>query len=793
MEAKAPVWMEELKRRFGPHVMTGEYERHLYRYDASGCRRGVPLAVVHVRTAEEAAWLFDLARREGLRVVPRGSGTGLSGGAVPVEGSLVVTCERLREVRRLDRTWRRVVAEAGVINGQLDALVRPAGLFYPPDPASYRVSTIGGNIAENSGGPHAVKYGITGQRVLALEVVDAEGRQGWLYSGTLQDGPDLVSLIVGSEGTLALVLAAELLLEPLPEAVVTLLVSFPSIGAATDFVSDVIAKGLDPSTLEFMDRNTIVAVEEWGVARYPSGAEAVLLLELDGYAGEVEAAAEEATELAQRHGALEVLQAKDEEEREALWLGRRGAFAATTRHSRRLLTQDITVPRERLTEMLREVERIAEKYGLLVATVGHAGDGNLHPDFPYDPDNEEEARRVHAANDEVMEVCVRLGGSITGEHGIGIDKLHQLPIMYGPTELGLMWAVKEALDPGALLNPGKAIPEAARCIPQFLGRAHEEPRSGAELQEAVLLARAEGRPLRLSLCRFTEVDPDLPNLTMRVGAGCPLALAEAALADTPFTLPIRPLFAETFAEAVLTNDFGPEHWSRGTMKGYLLAAAYVTGAGELVEFGRGVVKNVAGYDLVRLLLGSQGRLAVPFRFTVRLEPRRPLTWYGRPWHWEDGLPSEAAQMEALVAWPTGEGYHLFGATRREPGGGWEPLPDLPERLAARCRALRAEGRRLDLTLAPEQLSAFLGASGRRPELLLPAAARCIFRVEREEAEALVQLASAVAGSVRAGYGPRNDRLAPRTELRQAWEERLERVFDPDGILREWFPESEGLP
>jgi glycolate oxidase len=786
-----PAWLAVLREGLGDRLRTSDVERRLYSYDATGLRRGLPAAVVHPEGQEDLVFLVQQAAAHGFALVPRGSGTGLSGGAVPYEGNVVVSFERMRRVLSLDVRQRRLSVESGVVNGRLDALLAPYGLFYPPDPASFQVSSIGGNIAENAGGPHAVKYGITGQRVLGLEVVDASGRAGRLVAGCLQDGPDLVSLVVGSEGTLAFVVSAELALAPRPREVVTMLASFGSVGEATDFVSDVVAAGLLPSTLEFLDRNTIVAVEQWGVAHYPEGAQAVLLLEFDGEEDEVAEEAEACRRIALAHRSLAFQIARDEEERQGLWLGRRGSYAARAHHGRRILTQDVVVPRQSLTLMLQEVERIAQHYNLLVVTAGHAGDGNLHPDFPYDPDDELLARRVHAANDEVIEACVRLGGSITGEHGIGIEKLHQLSMMYGPAELGLMAAVKRALDPIGILNPGKAVPLVEREEPEGVPAHHAVPKTAEELQASVLAARADARPLAVSLRGFDGVVLDLPNLTVQVGAGLPIADALTALAETKLTFPIAPLLAETFAEAVLWNDYGPEHWSVGTLRTLLLAAGYVTGRGERVEMGRAIVKNVAGYDLFRLLIGSLGRLAVPYSFTFRLQPRRPERWYRRRIRLEGELPEEAYHAGAVFLLPEAEGATLYLRAARRPGEGYADAPEAEEELALLRRQLRGQDDLLDLAFPPKALSSVLASLPRPPRVVLPLAARLLVTADPEEAKALAGQVGGDGGPGRALYGARRRRLATPAALQAAWEEALEKVFDPDGILRTWFPPTEG--
>lgn len=768
-----------LQRTFGARCRVDAVARRLYGYDAMGTAFAVPSAVVQVESAEEAAALVGIVAAHGGRLVARGSGTGLSGGSVPLEGAVVVSFERMRAAWNLDLDERTICVGPGVVNGSLGTTLAPHGLFYPPDPASYQVSSIGGNVAENAGGPHAVKYGVTGHHVQGLEVVAADGQRGWLFAGAVQPGADLVALLTGSEGTLGLVTAAKLTLGLRPQEVATLLLSFRDMEEATDYVSLAIARGLVPATLEFMDRPTIEAVEEWGVARYPQGAGGVLLLEVDGTPQEVAQGVRLARELAAQAGALCVETAQDPAAREALWHGRRGSYAAVARHGRRLFTQDVTVPRARLTEMLQEVSRIAEHHRLRVAAVGHAGDGNLHPDFPYDPDDPEESARVHAANAEVMAACVRLGGSITGEHGIGLEKLQHLQVMYGAAELGLMAAVRHALDPQGLLNPGKAVPLAAREKPQAAPREIPSPRSAEELQAAVLAARAAGRPLRASLSGLRGALVDAENLTAEVGAGEPLASLAQALGETGLAFLPSPLCAAQLGEALLHNDYGPEHLGAGTLRSHLLAVTFVTGAGELVRIGRGVVKNVAGYDLFRLLIGSRGRLALPASLTLRLLPRRPLSWWQRTGDLA-ACSAEASTAQALFALPGPHGYTVFAQALHAPSAGWQLAPQAQDALSDAKARLQDREDLLDLSLPRAALHAALQQCA-QPLLVLPAAARVLASMPEAEARTLAQELSKVY-PLRADFGPAHRPLAAPQGLAADWEERLRRTFDPDGVL-----------
>lgn len=786
--------LASLEAVFPGRVKSRPHERLLYSYDASGFS-SQPLAVLHLLSPEEAQKAVAWARENSASLVGRGSGSGLSGGSVPGPGAVVLSFEKMRQVLAVDAQTLRVLVQAGTINRDLEALLAPWGLFYPPDPASHRVSTIGGNILENAGGPHALKYGVTGHHVERLFIVDAFGELGPLApSGEVQPSLDWVSLLVGSEGTLALVTGATLRVERMPAFTRTALVSFPSMQGATRFVSRVIESGILPSTLEFLDKNTIAAVEAWGVARYPEGAEAVLILEDDGEEASVLQDEEKIRALAQEEGALTYLVARDSAERDALWEGRRGAYAAVARLGKRVLTQDVTVPREHLTEMLERAEAIGREAGFLVATVGHAGDGNLHPDFPYDPDNPEELARVHEANARVLETAVRLGGSISGEHGIGLEKLPHLPLMFTPEELGLMAEVKRALDPMGVLNPGKAILDVPRQVPEGEGSPIAAPKDGDEVREAVLFAARRKAPLRIDLQNLRGIHLDLPNMTVEVGAGESLQAVREALSRTALHFPVTPALETGVTRALFLNDYGPDHLASGTFRQVLLATTYVTGAGEKVRMGRGVMKNVAGYDLFRPLIGSRGQMGVPISFTFRLLPNEAALWGERPVSPQEAfiLPP-GPRPASFFALPELSGLQVFGAFRGGLPQGWTPAPQAESLLDEALKDAGDDRSLLDLSFSPDKMAAVLGSLKEPPLLLFPAASRIFARVSVEEARHATRVAAAPEGHpVRALYGKRRMPLHTLDPLTSAWEERLLKVFDPFGILGSWLNPEEGF-
>src|SRR5438046_1684917 len=412
------------------HVRTAPAERVTYARDGLPTHRRVPAVVVLPGSRDEVIAVVRLLATHGVPVVPRGAGTGLSGGALADASAVLLVLTRLNRILGIDPTNRIALVEPGVVNARLSVAAAPHGLYYAPDPSSQTACTVGGNVAENAGGPHCLKYGVTAQHVLALEVVLADGRTVQLGSpGGEPGGPDMVGLFVGSEGNFGIATRIAVRLLPLPQAVRTLLAAFASLRAAGEAVSAVIASGIVPAALEMMDQSCIRAVEDSVYAAgYPRDAAAVLLVELDGRSDEA-VAAETATvqELLAAHGAASIRVAADQRERERLWQGRKKAFGAMGRLSSDLVVQDAVVPRSALPEVLETIGRIAAAYQLTVSNVFHAGDGTLHPNISFDARVPGLRTRVDAASTAIMEACVAAGGTITGEHGVGLDKLRYLP------------------------------------------------------------------------------------------------------------------------------------------------------------------------------------------------------------------------------------------------------------------------------------------------------------------------------------------------------------------------------
>jgi len=444
-----------------PNVLTDPADLLLYTYDAS-LHAGRPDAVVLPASTGETAAVVALAHAEGIPLTPRGGGTNLSGGSVASRGGIVLVLSRMRRILEIDVPNQRAVVEAGVYNLTLQQALAPLGYLFAPDPASQKVSTMGGNVGENAGGPHCLKYGVTTNHVLGLKLVQPDGSVITLGGKALDyPGYDLVGLLVGSEGTLGVVTEITVRIMPTPEMIKTMLVIFEDLGDAGQTVSDIIAAGIVPATLEMMDQMIIQAIEAANPAGYPLDAEAVLIIELDGLKDDMERQMAEITAICERNRAREVRVAQTAADRDRLWAGRRGAFGAVGRIRPAYLVNDGTVPRTALPAVLRRVKAIGEAYQLPVGNVFHAGDGNLHPLVLFDPQEPGIIERVERAGAEIMAACVEAGGTITGEHGIGLEKIHGMPLIASEAAIEAMRWVKEAFDPWGLVNPDKVLPASA--------------------------------------------------------------------------------------------------------------------------------------------------------------------------------------------------------------------------------------------------------------------------------------------------------------------------------------------
>jgi glycolate oxidase subunit GlcD len=444
------------------NVLSEPEELLVYECDGLPQHKHPPRAVVFPSSTEAVSAVLKVLSREGVSFAPRGAGTGLSGGALAVNRGVVIELARMRKILKIDPENRLAIVQTGLVNAHLSRAVAPYGLYYVPDPSSQPSCTIGGNIAENAGGIHCLKYGTTTDHVLGARVVLSDGAIVDL-GGASASGYDLLGTFIGSEGTFGIATEATLRLSPVPPAIRTLLADFTDVYQASSAVSAIIAGGLLPAALEMMDNAIIRAIEESVFAAgLPIDAQAVLLVEIDGVAAGLDEEAEQAEAILRRNGARQVHRATDEHERKKLWAARKGAFGAVGRLSPDMMIQDAVVPRSRLPEVLAETYRISAKYDLKLANVFHAGDGNLHPLICFDLRNDD-AERVRQAGREIMETCVRAGGSITGEHGVGLDKSSYLPLIFSDDDMTAMLQVRAAFDPSGLCNPGKIIPTPRGC------------------------------------------------------------------------------------------------------------------------------------------------------------------------------------------------------------------------------------------------------------------------------------------------------------------------------------------
>jgi FAD/FMN-containing dehydrogenases len=651
-----------------------------YEVDA-GLDKGIPDAVVFPRTLEEVMRIARWANELAIPLVARGAGTGLSGGAVADRGGIIVEFVHMQAICDFQPQGRSAVVQPALINLRLDERACLSDLYFPPDPSSQRASTIGGNVAENSGGPHCFKYGVTTNYVSGLEIVLADGRCIHL-GGAAQDYPeyDLCGLVTGSEGTLALITAIRVRLLRKPPAVKTLLAIFHSVEEAGAAVSAVIAAGLVPSTLEMMDTRIVQVVEPFAHAQLPLDAGAVLIVEFDGYPESLDGQLAEVQRILLAHHGYDLRIAQDEEERTRIWLARKSAAGAIAREAPAQYTVDITVPRSQLATVLHEVNAICDRYALRVGHVFHAGDGNLHPLIMiYEPGDPELLARVHAAGHDMVQCCVALGGSLTGEHGVGIEKRQYMLMMHTAAELLALWDVKQAFDPGNQLNPGKVFPAPERtdeAVP-YAGYQPVEalitetprvtvagyvPRSAQEAAQQLHALSLQRQPVMITgyplvatalsaaatapSARSAAASDTLPmatrngsvrplstaglggilhyapdDLYITVGAGTLLVAVQAFLAEHGKQLPFAsPWPTTTIGGLVATNLNAPLRMRYGALRDNVLCATVALADGRVIRTGRPLVKNVAGFDLTKVFVGSHGTLGLICDLSLKIFP-----------------------------------------------------------------------------------------------------------------------------------------------------------------------------
>ena len=630
-------------------VLSGPAQVAPYESDALTVFRERPLAVVLAESQEEVIETVRVCHRENLPFVARGSGTSLSGGSLPIQEGIIIGLNRLNRVLELDPAERCAVVEPGVINLDLSALGAPHGLYYAPDPSSQSICTIGGNVAFNSGGAHCLRHGMTSNHVLGLKAVLPDGEVVELGSKSLEGvGPDLTGFFVGSEGLFGIALEITVRLIPKPESYKTILAAYRDLEAAGDAVARVVATGLLPGAMEIMDHLAIEAAEAAVHAGYPRAATALLIVELEGEAAEVEAEFQLLEPVIRASGAFEIRVARDEGERLRIWKGRKSAFSAVGRLSPDYIVQDGVVPRKQLGSALAEIEALGRKFGIRVANVFHAGDGNLHPLILFDGTEAGALEKAEELAGEILQMCIRRGGSITGEHGVGMEKREYLAHMFAPTDMEVMKRMRRSIDPLEIANRRKMFPDenghgrvSASGITRSGNGAQTTLRPGSfrEVQQAVadharIRPRGGGTKPALSrppegiasldlsgLSGIVEYEPE--EYTFTALAGTPVIEVQERLAQEGQYLPFDPVLVRagaTLAGTVAAGTGGSGRYRYGGIRDFLLGIRFVSGRAELVRGGSRVVKNAAGFDLPKLMVGSLGRLGVLVEMTFKVFP-----------------------------------------------------------------------------------------------------------------------------------------------------------------------------
>lgn len=638
-----PTLIDELAACVGrEHVLTSPGDLHLYSFD-SALDRSLPAAVVLPATPDQVARAVAILYKYKVPFVARGAATSLCGGPIPLNNGVVIGLARLKRIGKIDLKKNEVLVEPGVVNLKLQQAVTQHKLFYPPDPGSQKACTIGGNVATNAGGPHCLKYGVTSHFVVGLDVVLPDGKQ--IRFGVEDPGYDLTGFFVGSEGTLGIVTAVRVKLLPAPAFVRTMLACFTSMEKAIQSVTDIIAAGILPATLEAMDHTTVAAVEAFVHAGYPLQAEAILLIEVDGdKPGALDGESARIKEMCDKNGCFDFRFAKDEVERAKLWEGRRGSYAAMARLAPNVLVEDGAVPRTKLVEALKRIEAIAQAHKLRVAMLFHAGDGNLHPQIIFDERDAAMTKRVKQAGYEMLKACVDLGGTISGEHGIGVDKREAMRWLFSRETLMLFRRLKNAFDPDNFCNPDKLIP--------LVGKGGETAASGEPAEQNFELSplggttptteeglvtmirtfAAEKRQfgvqgtqsrykvlenVTVSMDQFNKIlDFDKGNLTITVQAG-------ALVAEVRKEVEKAGQYLWVGGDGSIGGVVATRASARPFLRDLILGMRVLLPTGDVVQFGAKTMKNVAGYDAAKLLIGSWGTLGIILDVTFRLYPYPP--------------------------------------------------------------------------------------------------------------------------------------------------------------------------
>jgi len=648
MNSIAPALVDELARLVSPGTLvTDAALLPDYGRDFWG-PRGVPGVVVRAARVEDVAATLRFAQQRGVPVVPRAAGTNIGGGYLPAPGRILLDLRPLDRVIRVDAERREAVVEPGALNGALQERLAPLGLCWSPDPASAPLSTIGGNIAENAGGPHCLKYGVTVHHVAALTCVLPGG--DLVRLDARDAGPDLRGVVIGSEGTLAIVAEATLRLRPLPAVTRTLLAVFDHAEEAAAAVSAIIAGGVIPAALELFDRQSVLGFEAYAPTGYPTDAEALLLIDCDGDPDEV-AREMAAVESRLRGVAREVRRADDEAGRAALWRGRLQSGQAIAASGLGFLIGDTTVPRERIPEMQRAIGAVARRHNLRILTVGHAGDGNVHPTIVFDRADAAALDAVRAASGELVSTALELGGTLTGEHGVGSEKRPYMRKRFNAAELAAMRAVKSVFDPGGILNPGVLLPDPDAAagepsLPRFTAamRAALDARRGAAPTPSLApwRKRVNAAPPPRGERTGPNAGPvgsiggaetgdgdggglgvqlDVENLTVTAGAGIALDALRQVLADRGLRSALTDASDPADPGATVGDAVGDAAY-QSAAQDCLLAVRAALPDSASVRFGSKAVKDVAGYDLKRLYIGSGASFGTLDEVTLQVRPRR---------------------------------------------------------------------------------------------------------------------------------------------------------------------------
>lgn len=645
------------------NVLHQEIDLVLYSYDAA-IDRARPSCVVFPQTSAQISEIVKLCRENKIAFVARGAGTNLCGGTIPLHGAVVIAPTQMKRLLSVDPEKRLAEVEPGMPNLYLKKALEPYKLHYAPDPASQKACTIGGNIGTNAGGPHCLKYGVTSQHVLGLEAVLANGET--VQFSVDEAGPDWTGFFVGSEGTLGIATRATLNLMTIPTFIETMLVSFPSLEAAIQTVTDIISAGIIPATLEAMDQLTVRAVERFVHAGYPTDAAAILLIEVDGDE-DLKGQVESIRAVCAKNGSMEFRLARNAAEREKLWEGRRGSYPSLARLAPNVLVEDGAVPRNKLPEVLKIMRRIEKESGINISLIFHAGDGNIHPQILFDERDAEQTRIVKDAGYQILKACVDLGGSLSGEHGIGVDKREAMRWLFTPETLAFFRQLKNCIDPENLCNPEKLIPtveaapstgtrsaaassadESAAAAAFAPGSSNFSPGSEAEAKAVFSRAAAERKTVKisgsgthpspsahrpdwtLSTAQLNRIlEHDLENFTVTCEAGIKLEVLQNLLAKQNQKILFAP--KGTLGGMLAAN---PEYFPR--LRDQILGMKVLLSDGTVAVLGGKVMKNVAGYDAAKLFLGSCGALGLILSVTLKTFP---TGWVS---HIEEGRASRKA-------------------------------------------------------------------------------------------------------------------------------------------------------